>query len=155
MTITWYHLGDLNQLPIVCQANLKHKMICGVVIVIGSNTNATTNIDLALLKLSQLGEMVILHSHQSADHTHKSTSIYLNTAIAIALKPQLSLTDLNSMTKKIERHCGRIPNSLWVTVDLDIVAVNLGQWHLIKQRLPLKPHEVLCLSDPHNHTPYP
>lgn len=112
----------------------------------GSNSNTHSNIALATEQLAHLGELIELNQHTSADHTGKTDTWYLNKAVIINLTNTLIANDIYITLKNIEKQCGRIRNSSIVALDLDIMAVYIDRWYIIKERLPFKNHEKICIG---------
>lgn len=140
-------LNTINNYPLIKKTALSHRTIFGAIIVLGSNkSNAEYYIDSATHLLANFGEITPLNRHISSDHTGKTNSYYLNTAIILTLTTPMPFNLLLSYLKGVEKAYGRIQKSSVVTLDLDIMAVYLETWYAIEERLPLKVHEQICLG---------
>lgn len=137
---------ETDNLPTLSKSDLLHQSIDKALVIIGSNNNAKTNIALAIVQLSNLWQIKQLNTHLSADHTGKSDSLYLNTAVIINFNKFISAEMFYHTLKNLESLSGRIKNSPIVSLDLDIIAIHTTDWHIIKERLPLKAHEMACMQ---------
>lgn len=136
--------------------SILHKKITKCIIMLGSNDNAKNAIDTAVQLLSNSFTLTILNDYISADHTGRSSNHYYNMAVVIDFKTPIIIDNLINILKKIETACGRDnqKNSelfgFLVAMDIDIMAVvfdNTDNWVIIKDRLPFKKHEVICIND--------
>lgn len=128
----------------------KDKEILASLLVMGSNFNADINLTKALASLSNLEvikEIQIINTHHSKDYKNVSPNPYFNQGLLIEFQDKVLLSDFINQLKLIEKKCGRMPNALnEVALDIDILAVWIDNWVWITERLPLKPYEVLCLT---------
>lgn len=139
-------MPNFDKCPTLAKSIMLNTKISKVLIMMGSNNNALANITLAKNTLANIGTIQELNSHTSPDHTGKSDSIYLNTAIIIHLPNTMTAHDIYITLKHIEQQCGRIHNSSIVALDLDIMAVFIDRWYIVKERIPFKAHETICMG---------
>lgn len=128
----------------------KDKEILASLIVMGSNFNADVNLTKALELLSKLEyikEIKLINTHSSTDYKNLSKSIYFNQGLLIEFNDKVLLSDFIGQLKSIEKACGRMPNLYnQVALDIDVLAIGIYDWVWIAERLPLKPYEILCLT---------
>lgn len=136
--------GIINSLE---QSAVLDSLAIHILIMIGSNApDASVNLNWAMHILSQFGTITQLNSHVSADYTGKSNEQYFNIALILTpFKPFLIKTLYHTL-KTMEKTCGRIDNHPTIALDLDMIAVYLDNWYMIKERLPLKEHEKICIG---------
>lgn len=132
------------------------KKITKSIVMLGSNDNAKNAVDTTVQLLSNNFIITILNDYISADHTGRSPNDYYNMAIVMDFKTPIIMDNLIDVLKKIETACGRDnqKNSelfgFLVAMDIDIMAVvfdNTDNWVIIKDRLPFKKHEIICIND--------
>lgn len=137
----------INSNHLIDKLQMLNDLALAFVIMMGSNTdNAKENIILAIDELQKIGQVQLLNSHTSADHTGKSQNMYANTAIILALTKKTKAILIYHTLKELEKLCGRNHQSCIVALDLDIMAVYIDKWYIIKERLPFKEHEKICMG---------
>lgn len=125
-----------------------------ILVVLGSNIHSDMYISRALDFLHNSDFFDIIQpicTHISPDYTRKSQTLYHNQGIYITLKQATNFYEILIHLKEIELACGKYNHfKPWVAIDIDILALYAhNSWYCIQERLPFKPHEIICLKNKH------
>ena len=117
-----------------------------VLVMLGSNLHPKHHFAFAHKHLATLGQCYCLAVKTSADYTGRSHD-YDNQALIICLDTPRYLVTLFDDFGELERRAGRRRGTT-ISLDVDVLAFcDEHACHIIAERLPLKAHELACLSE--------
>lgn len=155
-------LPDRKKLACFCRVGFqlaKHRKVKQLLLVLGSNSQAEENLIYANEVLSKLGKVTLSSNYINIDYTatdNHARPMYNNQCAIIQLTEVMMLEDFVRLIKQVEQDCGRKHNTDAVSLDIDVLAVELqdiptktsfGAWQIISERYPFKEHELVGITE--------